>query len=333
MDAAQAYRAVSAVVEPVYMVGGSVRDTLMGRECHDHDFATPLDPDRIEALVRAAGRRPYLVGKKFGTVGFRVDGEIVEVTTFRTESYANGSRKPLVTFLGELAEDLARRDFTINAMALQGEEVIDPFGGRDDLQARLVRAVGDPLARFDEDPLRMLRAVRFAAELDFEVDPATASAIAETPGRILDVARERWMLELDRLLVGPAASRGMRLLAETGLLRYLLPELSLQPALPDPRHAAASLFDATLSALDAASADPTARWAALLGGAGWPYVDGAPSAGQGAPGAREAARDRDEAARLIGIEIVERTALYLKWSNRRRAEVARLVRSGGESPA
>lgn len=312
MDARTAYDAVSAIIDPVFLVGGSVRDALMGRESHDHDFATPMDADTVEQRVRAVGRRPYLLGKKYGTIGFRVEHEIVEVTSFRTATY-RASRRPHVEFLPDLEDDLAHRDFTINAMAMHDGELVDPFGGRADLANRTVRAVGVPRERFAEDPLRMLRAARFVAELDFRLDPVTYEAIAEHPATILDVARERWMLELDRLLIGPAAETGLRVLAESGLLRLMLPELALQQTLPDPATASDSLFDATLTRVDTAPAEPVMRWAALLADVGRPFARGV---------------DATEESRAIGAEIVVRTALYLKWSNERRAEVTRLVLQG-----
>jgi poly(A) polymerase len=320
MNPRDIYDAVSAVVSPVYLVGGSVRDVIMGRACDDFDFTTTHDPDSIEALVRAAGRRPYLVGKKFGTVGFSVEGCKVEVTTFRAESYTEGSRRPHVEFLHDLAEDLGRRDFTINAMAQQAEEVIDLFGGRADIDAGIVRAVGDAAERFGEDPLRMLRAARFASQLGFTVESDTVAAMKPLASRILLVARERWMLELDKLLVGPSAAAAMRLLPETGLLRYLLPELQLQVAYPaDSARGERTLFEATLAAVGAAPADPTLRWAALLGDIGTPYAGGY------APGGEVLGDAANDAGVLLGGELVERTAIYLKWSNRRRADVRRLV--------
>jgi poly(A) polymerase len=217
--------AVEAIVEPVFLVGGSVRDLLMGRPCGDYDFATSRTPDEVDEAVRGAGRRPYLAGKRFGTVGFKIGGHTVEVTTFRAETYVDGSRRPDVRYLDDLGDDLARRDFTINAIALHGDALIDPHGGRADITARIVRTVGDPEERFAEDPLRLLRAARFVSQLTFDVEPATQSGMAENAHRILSVARERRASELDKLLVGPAAVAGLRLLSQTGLVRYLLPEL------------------------------------------------------------------------------------------------------------
>ncbi len=315
---------VSSIVSPVYLVGGSVRDAVMGRESTDFDFSTPLDPELIEQAVRAAGRRPYLMGKRFGTVAFRLEGLEIEVTTFRSESYRPGSRQPRVEFLPDLAQDLGRRDFTINAMALHADELIDPFGGRADLESRLVRAVGDPAERFSEDPLRMLRAARFVSQLDFGIDAGTRDAMSLLAPGIVSVARERWMAELDRLLVGPGVERALHLVADTGLMRYLLPEIGLQLDLADTSdERGRSLFDHTVEAVGSAPAEVTMRWAALLHDVAAPFV-------------RSLQDGRDVEARraLLGAELVERTGLYLKWSNHRREDVKRLVTgddgSGGD---
>jgi putative nucleotidyltransferase with HDIG domain len=307
--------ALAQVIEPAYLVGGSVRDLLMGRSCHDYDFTTPLHPEEVEARVRAAGRRPYLVGKKFGTVAFKLEGNMVEVTTFRAETYERGSRRPNVSYLANLNDDLARRDFTINAIALHDAEKIDPFGGEKDIEARIVRAVGKPRERFREDPLRMLRAARFASQLDFTVEEATTEAIAHHASEILTVARERWMAELDRLLVGPGAVRALDLLADTGLLRYLLPELQLQIGYDqDTRWHDRTLWRHTLGVVAGVPQDVTLRWAALMHDVGKPYAR-----------VEKPGRATYVGHERIGAEIVERTALYLRWPNARRDDVGDLV--------
>ena len=315
-EALDVYYAVSAVVDPVYLVGGSVRDVLMGRACSDFDFTTPLTPDRIEALVREAGRRPYLIGKKYGTVGFKADGRIVEVTTFRSEVYPDDTRKPDVVFLDDLAADLGRRDFTINALAMQGEDVIDLFGGRADIEARVIRAVGDPPQRFREDPLRMLRAARFASQLDFSVEPATIHAMERYAHRILHVARERWMAELDKLLAGENVVYALELLAATGLLRFMLPELQLQVDYDQnsPYHDR-TLWEHTTAVVAATPRDVELRWGALLHDVAKPFVR-----------LEKPGRSTYVKHDLLGAEIVERMALYLKWSKARRETVRELVR-------
>ncbi len=332
MSVDEVYAAVSAIIDPVYLVGGSVRDVVMGHPCYDYDFTTPVDADRIEELVRAAGRRPYLLGKRFGTIGFKVAGHLVEVTTFRAETYLGDSRQPSVEFLAEIEGDLGRRDFTMNALALRsggeggpeggaggsagGREIIDLFGGRADIEARVIRAVGNPRERIKEDPLRMLRAARFASQLGFTVDPETVSAMERYAHRILHVARERWVVELDKLLLGDDVAAGLNLLAETHLLRYLLPELELQVGYDqNSRYHDRTLWEHTVAVVAATPPDVTLRWAALLHDVAKPY-------------ARTDKPNRSTYVKhdLLGAEIVDRTALYLKWSTARRREVRELVR-------
>ena len=223
------YRTVEEIISPIYEVGGSVRDGLRGVEPADFDFATPLSPDAIEQCIRAHNRRPFLTGKRFGTIGFKLEGLLVEVTTFRVERYREGTRNPEVSFVRDLVEDLGRRDFTINAMAREGGRLIDPFGGREDLEARSIRCVGNPALRFKEDPLRMLRALRFAAQLGFEIEETSKRAIARWAHRILQVSKETVGLrELDKMLLAKDCDKGLRYFMNTGLCRFIIPELSLQ---------------------------------------------------------------------------------------------------------
>ena len=182
---------VSKIISPVYLIGGSVRDGILGGTPKDYDFATPLLPDEVEERVKRSGKRANLKGKRFGTIGFSVAGQFVEITTFRSETYTPGSRKPKVMYVSNIAQDLGRRDFTFNAIASQKGRAIDPFGGKADIEARLIKAVGNPADRFREDPLRMLRAARFASQLEFDVDPATEKAATKKAYHILDVSRER----------------------------------------------------------------------------------------------------------------------------------------------
>ena len=166
----------------LYLVGGSVRDALLHRPTHDLDLATDAHPPAIKRLLAQANPDSrYDVGEKFGTIGAIFGDWVVEITTYRSEQYAFANRKPAVTFGTNLEDDLSRRDFTINAIAQEPSTggVLDPFHGLQDLQKGLIRAVGDPVERFREDPLRMLRAVRFAAELGFRIDPATHEALQQ----------------------------------------------------------------------------------------------------------------------------------------------------------
>lgn len=202
-----------------YMVGGAVRDYLRGAVPHDVDVATSASPEQVKSLFE----RTIDTGIEHGTVIILLDGEGTEVTTFRTESgYSDNRRPDKVEFVNSLHEDLKRRDFTINAMAMTEEmDIIDPFGGRGDLKAGIIRAVGVPKERFSEDALRMLRAVRFSGQLKFHIDPATKQAIIEHGERIQSVAMERIKAELDKVMVSAAPDISMSYLTETGLNRFL----------------------------------------------------------------------------------------------------------------
>ncbi|MEE4276219.1 MAG: CCA tRNA nucleotidyltransferase, partial [Thermoleophilia bacterium] len=220
---------VAKVVSPVFLVGGAVRDSLLSVKPKDFDFTTPLTPDEVEARVRAAGRRPYLVGKRFGTIGFKVeiDGvfEMVEVTTFRIDG---PGRKPSVVFEGvSLEEDLARRDLTIGAMAIDEAGVLhDPFDGKGDIEAGVIRAVGNAGQRLREDPLRILRVGRFASQLGFSIEKDTEKAARKVASRLMTISRERVRDELDKLLVGADPRAGLEFLARTGAMAFTLPEVA-----------------------------------------------------------------------------------------------------------
>jgi tRNA nucleotidyltransferase (CCA-adding enzyme) len=239
-----------------WLVGGAVRDLLLDRPrtATDHDVATPARPEAVVALF------PKVIetGIEHGTVTVLAGGVAVEVTTFRGEgAYLDGRRPSSVTFLDDVDADLARRDFTINALAYDplGPAFRDPYGGRDDVAARVIRAVGDPLARFREDGLRPLRAARFAAQLGFEVDPATRDAIPPVLDVVAKVSVERVMEELSRLVVADEPRRGLDLLEATGLLGAVLPEV----AAAAPAARAHAFATAT-----AAPAELPVRLAALL---------------------------------------------------------------------
>lgn len=213
-----------------WLVGGAVRDLLRGapKGAADWDVATSAHPEAVRRLFR----RVVPTGIEHGTVTVLTGDGPVEVTTFRGEGdYTDARRPDRVEFLDRIEDDLARRDFTVNAIAwdpLEGR-VVDPFGGRRDLKRGLVRAVGDPLERFAEDGLRPMRAVRFAAVLEMDLDPATQAAIPPRLDRFQKVAAERIRQELDKLLVGRRAAHGVALMAETGLLPYVLPEADASP--------------------------------------------------------------------------------------------------------
>ncbi|ALS73869.1 CCA-adding protein [Planococcus rifietoensis] len=202
-----------------YMVGGAVRDYLRGSVPHDIDVATSASPEQVKALFE----RSIDTGIEHGTVMILIEGQGTEVTTFRTESgYSDNRRPDKVEFVNSLQEDLKRRDFTINSMAMTEQmEIIDPFGGKEDLSAGIIRAVGVPQERFAEDALRMLRAIRFSGQLNFHIEPATKQAIIEHAEKIQSVAMERIKAELDKVMVSAAPDISMRYLNETCLNRFL----------------------------------------------------------------------------------------------------------------
>src|SRR5712692_7919521 len=214
----------------LYIVGGTVRDVLLhGGESNDADLATDAKHDEIRQIVGPTHPSAVvLVGERFGTVRLHYASDIIEITTFRSEVYNPESRKPEVCFGTVLEEDLRRRDFTINAMALHPltGQIYDPFGGRQDLEAHILRAVGnEPDKRFDEDPLRLLRAVRFAAQLDFTIEPETRRSIIRQAPKLQKISRERIRDEMNKLMVSPHPAKGLDLLAELGLMEWIIPEV------------------------------------------------------------------------------------------------------------
>jgi poly(A) polymerase len=251
----------------LFLVGGLVRDLLLGATVvRDLDFATSATPQQTERALRSAGGTVFKIGEKFGTIGGVFGRLQVEVTTYRVEAYQPGSRKPEVAFRRDLADDLSRRDFTVNAMALDPRTGIihDPFGGQADLTSGVIRAVGTPVERFEEDPLRLLRAVRFASRLGFELDADTALAIRQKAPALELISRERVRDELEKLLLGPAPSRGIRLLCDLGLAEYSLPDLPNLRGMQHEQGRHKDVFTHTLQVLDRTPPRLALRWAALL---------------------------------------------------------------------
>ena len=259
----------NAAGEELFLIGGAVRDGLLGLPHPDLDFATSSAPNRTaDILTSLELGNPYRVGERFGTVGLRIGDRVIEVTTYRSaETYAPGSRKPEVTFGRTLAEDLTRRDFTVNALARdpQNGKLIDPLGGAVDLRDRVIRAVGEPAQRFSEDPLRLLRGVRFATRLDFTIEPSTWAAMQVCAPKLGSISRERVRDEYTRILTDPNAVRGLALLRDAGLLAVSVPQLLEVTHMPDhgPRHPL-SLWDHTMGVVDRVAGEPLVRWAALL---------------------------------------------------------------------
>jgi poly(A) polymerase len=212
----------------LHLVGGSVRDALLGRLVDDLDFAADAHPDQILAVVKGWADAIWETGREFGTIGVQKDGLRLEITTFRADTYDGVTRKPVVQYGTNLLDDLRRRDFTINAMAVSvpGHVFTDPYGGVADLAASVIRTPAAPELSFSDDPLRMLRAARFAAKLRFTVDPAVVSAMTAMAPDLDRISAERIRDEFTKLLCGADPVRGLRLLVDTGLADRFIPEIS-----------------------------------------------------------------------------------------------------------
>lgn len=261
-----------------FVVGGCVRDALRGIDPQDWDVATSAKPQEIQRLFKRS-----LYTNRFGTVVVSSGTHEIEVTTYRIEAdYADHRRPETVSFTESLHEDLARRDFTMNAMAWrpapEGGELVDPFDGQTDLGRRIVRAVGVPGERFAEDALRMLRAVRFATTLRMDVEPATAAAIGERAGLAAGLSGERIGQELSKILAAERPSVGIRLLSDLGLLAVLCPELEVCKTIPQDKAVAQDVFEHSLITVDATPVDAglVLRLAGLFHDVGKPdtFVDG-----------------------------------------------------------
>ena len=270
------------------IVGGPVRDALLGRPVNDLDFATNARPDETLRIVKPLASATWDIGRAFGTIGAKVPGpdgtfEQVEITTYRADSYDGVTRKPVVAVGDTLEGDLARRDFTVGAMALRlpVPALVDPTGGVEDLIAGVLRTPGDPDVSFGDDPLRMLRAARFAGQLGFDVAPDTVEAMARLRESIRIVSPERVQGELVKLLASDDPVRGIRLLVDTGLMAEIVPEVPALRLEIDEHHHHKDVYEHSLTVLRQAidleherhpgeAPDVTLRLAALLHDIGKP---------------------------------------------------------------
>jgi poly(A) polymerase len=265
----------------IYLVGGTVRDFLLGHELHrDVDLTTDARPEETEALVRPIADSVWLQGKRFGTIGCKVGGRTLEITTHRAEEYRPDSRKPEVRFADAVAADLSRRDFTVNAMALrlspdataEGVQLIDPFGGAADLAAGRLRTPLDPETSFTDDPLRMLRAARFIAGYGLRPDDELVAAVRALHDRLEIVSAERIRDELDRLVTVEHPGAGLWFLVDTGLAGEFLPELPALAVAQDPGHRHKDVLTHTVAVVERArpATDRILRLAALFHDVGKP---------------------------------------------------------------
>ncbi|MBK6873938.1 MAG: CCA tRNA nucleotidyltransferase [Kineosporiaceae bacterium] len=279
-EVAQLGELFAAAGHRLALVGGPVRDAALGRASSpDLDFTTDARPEATEKILKRWGEACWDIGKAFGTIGARVGDTIVEVTTYRSESYDPASRKPDVVYGDTLEGDLSRRDFTVNAMAVELPTLtfVDPHQGLEDLAAGWLRTPGTPEQSFGDDPLRMMRAARFSAQLGLDVDQPVAAAMTAMAERITIVAAERSRVELEKLLLAPSPRRGLELLVETGVMDHVLPELPALKLEIDEHHRHKDVYEHTLIVLEqaialeqAGSPDLVLRLAALLHDIGKP---------------------------------------------------------------
>ena len=246
--------AFAAAGHELALVGGPVRDAFLDRAINDLDFTTNASPDQILAIVKPISSARWDIGRDFGTIGARILGEKVEITTYRADSYNGETRKPTVEFGDTLEGDLVRRDFTVNAMALRLPELVlvDPSGGVDDLLARRIRTPGSPEVSFGDDPLRMLRAARFESQLGFTVDEPTVAAMTALAERISIISVERISDELSKLLLTDSPRAGLQLLVSTGLAELVLPELPALKLEMDEHAHHKDVYEHSLTVLDQA---------------------------------------------------------------------------------
>ena len=260
----------------LFLVGGAVRDAVLHRAGNELDFATDARPQQVIAVLQGWAEARYLVGIRFGTVGARKRGHLLEITTFREEIYAEDSRNPEVTFAKDVETDLARRDFTINAMAvrLPDGEFVDPHRGLFDLAHKRLRTPLEPEVAFTDDPLRMLRAARFVSTLGMQPDPEVVDAMRALRERLRIVSAERVRDELTKLLHGEHVDRALELVVDTGLADVFLPELPALRLEQDPVHQHKDVLRHTLAVVKRTppDEDPTLRLAALLHDVGKPVT-------------------------------------------------------------
>ncbi len=313
------------------LVGGPVRDAMLGRRSNDLDFTTSARPEQTDRLLRGWGDAWWDMGRDFGTIGCRKGEWVVEVTTYRSESYDPDSRKPDVQYGDHLAGDLGRRDFTVNAMAvrLPGRELEDPYGGLLDLAHRVIRTPGTPEQSFSDDPLRMMRAARFAAQLGFSVDPAVVAAMTAMAERIEIISAERVRDELVKLICAPYPRAGLSLLVETGLADHVLPELPALKLERDEHHRHKDVYEHTLTVLEQAI-DLEPRLAERAGIAGPDFVSrfAALMHDVGKPRTRRFSDDGSVTFHhhdVVGAKLTRKRMKALKFSNDEIAAVGELV--------
>jgi poly(A) polymerase len=308
------------------LVGGPVRDVFLGQRPVDLDLTTDAVPEKVLAITRRWADKTWTVGIEFGTIGLRKGDSVFEITTYRSEAYRRGSRKPDVRYGTSLEEDLLRRDFTINAMAarLPGYELVDPFGGLAALRDKVITTPGRPADSFSDDPLRILRAARFAARLDFTVDPGVAAAMESMADRLSIVSAERITDELTKLMLTPDPAYGLDLLVRTGVASQVLPELPAMRMEADEHHRHKDVYQHSLTVLKQAmdleprydlSGDLVLRLAAIL------HDIGKPKTRSLLPGGKVAFHHHE----VVGAKMTRKRLTELKFPKDVIADVSKLV--------
>jgi poly(A) polymerase len=308
------------------LVGGPVRDVLLGQQPGDLDLTTDATPEQVLAMTSGWADRTWTVGIAFGTVGLRKGNAVFEITTYRSEQYGRTSRRPDVQYGKSLQEDLGRRDFTVNAMAakLPGYEFVDPFGGLDALREKVLRTPGPPEQSFGDDPLRILRAARFAAKLGFTVAPEVRAAMTEQAGRLEIVSTERITSELTKLMLTPDPALGIDVLVQTEVADEVLPEVSRLRMEADEHHRHKDVYQHSLTVLRQAielepryglEGDLIVRLAALL------HDIGKPRTRSLLPGGRVAFHLHE----VVGAKMTRRRLTALRFPNDVVRDVSRLV--------
>ena len=310
------------------LVGGPVRDAFLGHNVHDLDFTTNALPDDIIRVVEPIAEAHWDIGRDFGTIGAQIAGEKVEITTYRADQYDGKTRKPVVAFGDSLEEDLTRRDFRVNAMAVRLPELVlvDPSGGVEDLMAGILRAPKSAEVSFTEDPLRMMRAARFSSQLGFQLDEETEWAMTEFASSIENISAERVNEELCKLLLTDKPRAGIELLVRTGIASYVLPEIPALRLEVDEHHHHKDVYEHSLTVLEQAidlekerhpgePADLTLRLAALL------HDIGKPATRQLESGGAVSFHHHD----LVGAKLSVKRMKALRFDKETTQNVARLI--------
>jgi poly(A) polymerase len=308
----------------LHLVGGPVRDALMGRPCEDLDFTTDARPEQVLEIVRPLASVTWTTGIEFGTVGAQVKGLRCEITTFRADRYDRASRNPEVVYGDSLADDLRRRDFTMNAMAVSvtGDRTFtDPYGGLADLARGVLRTPGTPEESFADDPLRMLRAARFVSTLGVALAPEVAAALRQMAPELGRITAERVQVELSKLLLGQAPRTGLEVLVDSGLADVVLPELPALRMAADEHGQHKDVYAHTLQVLDQAieledaGPDLVLRWAAVL------HDVGKPATREFLPGGRVTFHHHE----VVGARLARKRLKALRYANEIVDDVSQLV--------